>query len=145
MRIFSFTVTFNGDPHITTIDNGRYTCHVQGLFVFAQTTETARIRAEYNFLNVSGDLDLIYPDDLFKVYVRSKYVAPALSYIERTKGYGSIFTSYSIIALNYTFEISNDNGQFSRIVLFLFVRIILLSFFVRLYYKRYLIVRWFSK
>ncbi|CAF4630279.1 unnamed protein product [Rotaria sp. Silwood2] len=34
-------VTGVGDPHVNTIDDGRYTCHIQGLFVFAQTTTKA--------------------------------------------------------------------------------------------------------
>lgn len=70
--------------------------------------------SQTNLNNSVADSSLIYPDDLFQIYGRSQYVAPALSYIERTKGYGSIFTSYTIIALNYTFVISNNNGQFGK-------------------------------
>jgi hypothetical protein len=99
---------------VTTIDNGRYTCHIQGLFVFAQTDAEANITAQNNLNSSTVDSNLIYPDDLFQIYVRSIFVAPALSYIERTQGYGSIFTSYTIIAVNFTFVISNNNGQFSK-------------------------------
>ncbi len=109
-----FLVTGLGDPHVNTIDNGIYTCHIQGLFVFAQTDAEASIIAENN-LNSSGfDINLIYPDDLFQIYVYSTFVAPALFYIERTRGYGSIFTSYTIIAVDFTFVISNNNGTFGK-------------------------------
>lgn len=99
---------------MTTIDNGRYTCHIQGFYVFAQTTAEAAITAENNLNSSAIDSNLLLPDDLFQIYVQSKYVAPALSYIERTQGYGSIFTNYTIIAANYTFAISNNNGQFGK-------------------------------
>jgi hypothetical protein len=99
---------------VTTVDDGRYTCHIQGLYVFAQTTAEAAIIAENNFNSSVIDSNLIYPDDLFQIYVRSISVAPALSYIERTKGYASIFSSYTIIAVDYTFNISNDNGKFGK-------------------------------
>ncbi len=105
---------FLGDPHVTTIDNGQYTCHIQGLYVFAETTTEAATTAQYNFNNNLTDINLIYPDDLFQIYVQSKFVAPALSYIERTQGYGSIFSSYMIVAVNLTFNISNDNGKFGK-------------------------------
>ncbi|UJR30967.1 hypothetical protein I4U23_018479 [Adineta vaga] len=101
-----------GDPHVNTIDNGRYTCHIQGLYVFAQTTDAARVRAENNTASNISDVNLIYPDDLFRIYVRSVMVSPVLSYIERTQGYGSIFTSYTIITDSVSFVISNNNGKF---------------------------------
>ncbi|UJR30966.1 hypothetical protein I4U23_018478 [Adineta vaga] len=102
-----------GDPHVNTIDNGRYTCHIQGLYVFAQTTDAARVRAENNAASNVSDVNLIYPDDLFRIYVRSVMVSPVLSYIERTQGYGSIFTSYTIITDSVSFVISNNNGKFA--------------------------------
>ncbi|CAF1151504.1 unnamed protein product [Rotaria sp. Silwood1] len=105
-------VTGVGDPHVNTIDNGRYTCHIQGLFVFAQTTPEASATAQSNLNNNASNIDLIYPDDLFEIRVRSVFVPPALSYIERTHGYGSIFSSYTIIAVSFTFVISNNNGKF---------------------------------
>jgi PPE-repeat protein len=99
---------------VNTVDNGRYTCHIQGLFVFAQTDTEANITAQNNLNSSVVDINLIYPDDLFQIYVRSQFVAPALAYIERTKGYASIFSSYTIIAVNFTFVISNDNGTFGK-------------------------------
>ncbi len=102
---------------MTTIDNGRYTCHIQGLYVFAETTADAATMAQNNLNSSAIDSNLLYPDDLFQIYVQSKFVAPALSYIERTQGYGSIFTNYTIIAVNFTFAISNNNGQFGKNIL----------------------------
>ncbi|CAF3955011.1 unnamed protein product, partial [Adineta steineri] len=102
-----------GDPHIDTIDNGRYTCHIQGLFIFSQTTTNANVTAQYNFNNAAiTDSNLLYPDDLFYIYVRSTSTTPALYYVERMQGYGSVFTSYIVGAGNYTFTITNINGQF---------------------------------
>ncbi|CAF4029746.1 unnamed protein product, partial [Rotaria sordida] len=101
-----------GDPHVNTIDNGRYTCHVHGLFVFAQTNTEASQVAQNNLNSNASNIDLIYPDDLFQIHARSVYAPPALSYIERTHGYGSIFSSYTIITLRFTFIISNNNGKF---------------------------------
>jgi hypothetical protein len=100
---------------VTTIDNGQYTCHIQGLYVFAQTTTEAATTAQNNFNNNVTDINLIYPDDLFQIYVRSVISTPVLSYIQRTKGYASIFSSYSIIAGNFNCTISNNNGQFGRV------------------------------
>ncbi|UJR15672.1 hypothetical protein I4U23_002606 [Adineta vaga] len=106
-------VTNVGDPHIDTIDNGRYTCHIQGLFVFAQTTANANQTALYNLNNVNvSDTNLIYPEDLFYIYVRSASISPALPYVERMQGYASIFSTFIIGAGNYTFTISNVNGKF---------------------------------
>ena len=105
-----------GDPHMTTIDNGRYTCHIQGLYVFAQTTDAARVAADTNQANNVIDSNRIYPNDLFQIYVRSVNATPALSYIERTQGYGSIFSSYTVnmISINRNFTISNENGKFGK-------------------------------
>ncbi|CAF3404455.1 unnamed protein product [Rotaria sp. Silwood1] len=106
-------VTGIGDPHINTIDNGRYTCHIQGIYVFAQTNDNAIATAQYNRNNTStSGSNLIYPDDLFQIYVRSVSIPPALSYIERTQGDASIFSSYAIVAGSYTFNISNNDGKF---------------------------------
>ncbi|CAF0850637.1 unnamed protein product [Rotaria sp. Silwood1] len=106
-------VTGIGDPHINTIDNGRYTCHIQGIYVFAQTNDNATATAQYNRNNTStSGSNLIYPDDLFQIYVRSVSIPPALSYIERTQGDASIFSSYAIVAGSYTFNISNNDGKF---------------------------------
>ncbi len=102
---------------MNTIDNGRYTCHIQGLYIFAQTTSVAKTRAENNLNRNASDSNLIYPDDLFQIQVRSVNVAPALFYIERTQGYGSIFSSYTIITNSSTFVISNNNGKFGKNVL----------------------------
>ncbi|CAF3944032.1 unnamed protein product, partial [Rotaria magnacalcarata] len=105
-------VTGVGDPHVNTIDDGQYTCHIQGLFIFAQTTDEANATAHKNLVNTISDINLIYPDDLFKIYVRSVFVAPALRYIEREKGHGSIFSSYTIVTEIFTFDISNNDGKF---------------------------------
>ncbi|CAF4415936.1 unnamed protein product, partial [Rotaria sp. Silwood2] len=106
-------VTGIGDPHINTIDNGRYTCHIQGIYVFAQTTDSARALAQFNQnYSTNFDTNAIYPDDLFQIYVRSVSIPPALSYIERTQGDASIFSSYSIVTENYSFNISNNDGKF---------------------------------
>jgi hypothetical protein len=99
---------------VNTIDNGRYTCHIQGLYVFVQTTTAANTIAQINFNNNVFNSSLIYPDDLFQIQVRSVVATPALPYIERTKGYASIFSSYTVIATNYTFVISNNNGKFGK-------------------------------
>ncbi|CAF4579536.1 unnamed protein product, partial [Rotaria sp. Silwood2] len=110
-------VTGVGDPHVNTIDDGRYTCHIHGLFVFAQTTINAQTTAQNNLNSTVSNIDLIYPDDLFQIHVQSVFVPPALSYIERTHGYGSIFSSYTIIALRFTFVISfsvNNNATLSN-------------------------------
>lgn len=104
-----------GDPHITTIDNGRYTCHIQGLFVFSQTTEAAGRLAQGNLNSTDiSDSNAIYPDDLFYIHVRSVAIPPALPYVERTQGSASIFNRYIIGAGNYTFIITNNNGKFSK-------------------------------
>ncbi len=58
---------------------------------------------------------MIYPTDLYSIYVRSVSIAPALPYIERMQGDASIFSSYTIIAVNYTFVISNNAGKFGKI------------------------------
>ncbi|CAF4956637.1 unnamed protein product, partial [Rotaria socialis] len=44
-------VTGVGDPHVNTIDDGEYTCHIQGLFIFAQTTDEAKVIAYKNLVN----------------------------------------------------------------------------------------------
>ncbi|CAF3508982.1 unnamed protein product [Rotaria socialis] len=105
-------VTGVGDPHVNTIDDGEYTCHIQGLFIFAQTTDEAKAIAYKNLVNTIFDINLIYPDDLFTIYVRSTFVPPALRYIEREKGHGSIFSSYTIVTEIFTFGISNNDGKF---------------------------------
>ena len=111
---WNFLVTGLGDPHMSTIDNGRYTCHIQGLYIFAQTTADANSTAHVNAINNPGATELIYPDDLFEIYVRSVVATPALFYIEQTQGYGSIFSSYTIITTQLSFTISNENGKFGR-------------------------------
>jgi len=58
---------------------------------------------------------MIYPIDLYSIYVSSVSIAPALPYIERMRGDASIFSSYTIIAVNYTFVISNNAGKFGKI------------------------------
>lgn len=104
-----------GDPHIRTIDNGRYTCHIQGLFVFSRTTDAARRVANLNMMNdaISGS-NILYPEDLFYVHVRSAAIPPALPYVERSQGQASIFTGYTIGSGNYTFTITNINGKFGK-------------------------------
>ncbi|CAF4537768.1 unnamed protein product, partial [Rotaria socialis] len=107
----------NGDPHVNTIDNGQYTCHIQGVYIFARTTSAANATAQENYNN-SGTVDsnLILPDDLFEIRVRSVSIPPVLSYVERQVGNASLFSSYSILAGNYTFNISNINGKFGFVV-----------------------------
>jgi hypothetical protein len=116
LNYWNFLVTGIGDPHVNTIDNGRYTCHIQGLYIFARTSANATLQANNNANtgNVTGS-NLLYPDDLFYIYVRSISVPPALPYIERAAGDASIFSSYTIGAVNYTFVISNINGRFGKI------------------------------
>ncbi len=113
---FTLTVTGVGDPHVNTIDNGLYTCHIQGLYVFAQTTADAETTAQNNLNSNLVDSNLIYPNDLFQIYVRSVAVTPALSYIQRTQGYGSIFSNYTITSATLTFVISNNNGNFGKYI-----------------------------
>lgn len=111
-----------GDPHINTIDNGRYTCHIQGIYIYAQTTTNASIVANNNLNNdnVSGD-NFLYPTDLFKIYVRSVSIPPALYFIERTQGLASVFSSYTLITGNFTFNISNENGKFGKTIFFFII------------------------
>ena len=109
-----FLVTGVGDPHVNTIDNGRFTCHVQGIYVFAQTTANAQLVASNNVNTSLTDSDALFPDDLFSINVFSVFVAPALPYITRTQGYGSIFSSYTIITSVYTFVLGNSGGRFSK-------------------------------
>ncbi len=99
---------------MNTVDNGRYTCHIQGLYVFAQTTSAAATTAQNNLNSNVIDSNLIYPNDLFQIYVLSVAVSPALSYIQRVQGYGSIFSSYNITSVSRTFTISNNNGNFGK-------------------------------
>lgn len=109
-------VTGVGDPHIDTIDNGRYTCHIQGVYIFAQTNIMASRTAQANLLNTNAvDSNLIYPDDLFYIHVRSSAIPPALPFVERAQGSASVFSSYVIGAGNFTFEISNQNGKFGKV------------------------------
>ncbi len=103
-----------GDPHVNTIDNGRYTCHIQGLYVFARTDAAATVIAQTNDISNVVDSSLLYSDDLFQIRVRSVSVAPAVPYIERAQGYASIFSSFAIIASGFTFNISNNNGKFGK-------------------------------
>ena len=110
-----FLVTGVGDPHIDTIDNGRYTCHIQGLYIFAQTSTAANQTAQANLNNGNAfDTNLLYPDDLFYMHVRSASIPPALPYVERMQGSASVFSSYIIGAGNYTFVISNRDGKFGK-------------------------------
>jgi len=115
-------VTGVGDPHIVTIDNGRYTCHIQGLYTFAKTTDAAQIAAQNYEVNNVSDANVIYNDDLFEIYVQSTGLAPVIPYISQTFGYGSVFSAYTInaSAANYTFVISNNNGQFGKISFYRF-------------------------
>ncbi|CAF0960619.1 unnamed protein product [Rotaria magnacalcarata] len=107
----------NGDPHVNTVDNGQYTCHIQGVYIFARTTSTANATAQVNNNN-NGTVDsnLILPEDLFEIRVRAVSIPPVLSYVERQAGDASLFSSYSIFANGYTFNISNINGQFGFVV-----------------------------
>ncbi|CAF4183889.1 unnamed protein product, partial [Rotaria magnacalcarata] len=107
----------NGDPHVNTVDNGQYTCHIQGVYIFARTTSTANATAQVNNNN-NGTVDsnLILPEDLFEIRVRAVSIPPVLSYVEREAGDASLFSSYSIFANGYTFNISNINGQFGFVV-----------------------------
>jgi hypothetical protein len=65
-------------------------------------------------LNVS-DSNLLYSQDLFYIHVKSVGIAPVLSYVQTQQGIGSVFSSYTIGAGNYTFVISNINGTFGKI------------------------------
>ena len=114
MDVSIVLVTGVGDPHVVTIDNGRYTCHIQGLYIFARTTTAAKTVATNHEANNKTASDFIYPDDLFEIDVRSVRTTPVAPYIAQTQGYGSIFSSYTIMAVNYTFVVSNINGQFGK-------------------------------
>ena len=96
------------------MDNGRYTCHIRGLYILAQTTDTARQVASLNANSNASDDNLLYPDDLFSIQVRSQSIRPALFYIEQVYGDGSVFSSYAITAAGFLFNISNANGKFGR-------------------------------
>ncbi|CAF4796955.1 unnamed protein product, partial [Rotaria magnacalcarata] len=66
--------------------------------------------------NGTVDSNLILPEDLFEIRVRAVSIPPVLSYVERQAGDASLFSSYSIFANGYTFNISNINGQFGKII-----------------------------
>ncbi|CAF4852037.1 unnamed protein product, partial [Rotaria sp. Silwood1] len=91
---FILIVTGVCGPHVNTIDN-------------------ATINVQNHPNSNASNIDLIYPDDLFQIHVHSLFLPPALSYMKRTHGYGSIFSNYTIIAVNFTFVISN-NGKFGN-------------------------------
>jgi hypothetical protein len=98
------------------MDSGRYTCHIQGLFVFAQTSTQAGITAQANLNNPNGfESSLIYPDDLFYIYVRSASLPPILPYVERMQGDASVFTGYTVGAGSYVFVITSSQGRFGKI------------------------------
>ena len=84
--------------------------------MFAQTTTEAAAIAQNNLNSTVIDSDLIYPDDLFAIQVRSIVATPALYYIELKQGSGSIFSSYTVMAVNRNFTISNNNGKFGKSV-----------------------------
>lgn len=109
----SSLVTGVGDPHIDTIDSGRYTCHIQGVFILARTTATAEQTAQNNINNNATGSNLLYPADIFAIHVRSDALAPALFYVESERGLGSVFSSYTIYATSFTFIIANSQGKFS--------------------------------
>jgi hypothetical protein len=112
-----FLVTGVGDPHVDTIDGGRYTCHIQGLYVFTQTNTQASTIAQYNLNNANTyDSSLIYPDDLFYIYVRSASLAPALPFVARIQGSASVYTGYTIGAGSYVFVITGSLGRFGKII-----------------------------
>jgi len=64
-----------------------------------------------------SDSNLLYPDDLFYIYVGSVSISPALPYVQRMRGYASVFSNYTISAGTYIFVISNINGKFGKIKL----------------------------
>ena len=97
---------------MNTIDNGRYTCHIQGSYVFAKTTAAAEAAAINNTRNQVGNPELLFEQDIFTINVFSIFIEPALPYVTRNQGYGSIFTNYTIITRNATFIIKNNNGKF---------------------------------
>jgi len=108
-------VTGVGDPHINTIDNGRYTCHIQGRFIFAQTTNNASQQARLNDANVNINGDgFLFSSDLFEIRVRSAQLAPAMAYVERMQGTASVFTAYTIVAANNTYRISKIDDKFGK-------------------------------
>ena len=97
---------------MNTIDNGRYTCHIQGLYVFAKTTATAEAAALNNTVNQFASSEVLFEQDIFTINVFSVFIEPALAYVTRFQGYGSIFTNYTIITRSATFIIQNNNGKF---------------------------------
>lgn len=110
----TISVTFAGDPHVNTIDNGRYTCHIQGLYVFAKTTAVADFNARARTVARSEATDVLFEPDIFTINVFSVFIEAALPYVTRFQGYGSIFTNYTLIANNATFIIKNNNGKFGK-------------------------------
>lgn len=103
-----------GDPHINTVDGGRYTCHIQGRFIFARTNSAANTLANTNQANNVSDSELLYPSDIFTIIVTSNALSPVLNYVEQERGFGSVFTSYQIESMNRTFIIRNNNGRFCK-------------------------------
>jgi hypothetical protein len=112
--LFQFLATNVGDPHIDTIDSGRYTCHIQGTYILAQTSVNANRTAYLNMDATASAMDLIYPTDLFAVYVQCELLPPALLFVEREHGFGSVFTSYMISTHAFNFTIGNNQGKFSE-------------------------------
>ncbi|CAF3880009.1 unnamed protein product [Rotaria sp. Silwood1] len=80
--------------------------HPRSFVVFVQTNAQATINVQNHPNSNASNIDLIYPDDLFQIHVHSLFLPPALSYMKRTHGYGSIFSNYTIIAVNFTFVIT---------------------------------------
>jgi hypothetical protein len=62
------------------------------------------------------DSSLIYPDDLFYIYVRSASLAPALPFVARIQGSASVYTGYTIGAGSYVFVITSSLGTFGKII-----------------------------
>ena len=72
--------------------------------------------ANSNFNSNFSDANMLLPSDLFTILVESKLLSPALSYVERERGDGSVFSSYNLVAQNFNFFIANKQGKFSELL-----------------------------
>ena len=82
--------------------------------ILVQTIARANETALNNVNSNASDSNLLYPADIFSIHVRADALTPALLYVETERGLGSVFSSYTIYAVDFTFIIANNQGKFSK-------------------------------
>lgn len=85
--------------------------------IFSRTNSFAEQIASNNANSEVYTPESMYEDDLFELRAHSRYIAPVLSYITNTQGYGSIFVNFTLVARprNDTFIIINADGRFRKL------------------------------